>query len=146
MIGDDAFIKSLVHDGLENRSNPILLRLPENPFTKELLQNFSNYHTLISGYIMPIGVLADIVSKRLKGDNRSPIEIADDLELEKVVLSKDGLKLIIKDYIRSSKNDSIDVLELENKELIKDLTELTKGHFGPVTLLKMFYEVLEESE
>lgn len=145
-MGEDNFIRTLIHDGTENRSNPILLRLPENPFTKELLQNYANYHTLISGYIMPIGVLADIVSKRLKGDNRSPIEIADDLELEKVVISRDGLKLIIKDYIRSSKNDSIDVLELENKELVKDLTELTHGYFGPVTLLKMFYEVLEESE
>ena len=143
-MGEDNFIRTLVHDASENRSNPILLRLPENPFIKELIQNYANYHTLISGYILPIGCLADIVSKRLKGDSRSPVEIADDLGLEKAVISKEGLKWIIKDYIKSTKGENVDVSELENKELIKDLTELTHGHFGPVTLLKMFYEVLEQ--
>ena len=143
-MGEDNFIRTLVHDASENRSNPILLRLPENPFIKELIQNYANYHTLIGGYILPIGCLADIVSKRLKGDSRSPVEIADDLGLEKAVISKEGLKWIIKDYIKSTKGENVDVSELENKELIKDLTELTHGHFGPVTLLKMFYEVLEQ--
>ena len=143
-MGEDNFIRTLVHDASENRSNPILLRLHENPFTKELIQNYADYYTLIGGYILPIGCLADIVSKRLKGDSRSPVEIADDLGLEKAVISKEGLKWIIKDYIKSTKGENVDVSELENKELIKDLTELTHGHFGPVTLLKMFYEVLEQ--
>lgn len=143
-MGEDNFIRTLVHDASENRSNPILLRLPENPFTKELIQNYADYQTLIGGYAMPIGQLADIVSRRLEGDSRSPVEMADDLGLEKAVISKEELKWIIKDYINSTKDESIDVFELENKVLIKDLTELTHGHFGPVTLLKLFFQVLDE--
>lgn len=145
-MGEDNFIRTLVHDASENRSNPILLRLPENPFTKELIQNYVDYQTLIGGYAMPIGQLADIVSKRLEGDSRSPVEIADDLGLKHATITKPEVLRIIKNYVKTCKNDGIDIIELENKVLIKDLMRLTKGHFGPVTLLKMFYEVLEESE
>lgn len=141
---NDAFIRHLIHDASENRSNPLLKRLPEDPLIKELIENYPYYSTLVSGYNITKGKLGGIVVKRLEGDDRTPVEIADDLGLEKGVLTGDGVIMIIKDYIKSSKDGGIDVRELDDKTIVRDLIDLTYGHFGHITLLKMFYEVLEE--
>ena len=143
---NDSFVRHLIHDFAENRSNPILRRTPEDPLTKELIENYPYYSTLVTGYNIPKGQLGGIVAKRIEGDGRTPVEIANDLGFEKNTLTRDGVIAIIKDYIKTSKDSGIDVRELDDKTLVRDLIDLTYGHFGFITLLKMFYEVLEESE
>ena len=143
---NDAFVRHLIHDFSENRSNPIILRLPKNPLIKELLENYSYYSTLVNGYNIPKGQLGDIVDKRIKGDDRTPVEIADALGFEKNTLTRDGVITIIKDYIKSNKDNGIDVHELDDKTLVRDLIELTYGHLGYLTLLKLFFQVLDEEE
>lgn len=144
MSGNDDFIRSLILDALENRSNPIILRLPKEPLIKELIQNYSDYLVLVSDYHIQHGYLGKIITQRLEGDNKTPVEIADDLGLKHAILIRHEALAIIKDYVKTCRNDGINIVGLENKVLIKDLMKLTYGRFGPVTLLKMFYEVLEE--
>lgn len=144
MSGNEIFIRSLILDALENRSNTILLRLPKEPLIKELIQNYADYLTLVSDYHIQNGYLEKIIAQRLEGDERSPVEIADELGLKHAIITRHEVLAIIKDYVKTCKNDDINIIELENKVLLKDLMKLTYGHFGPVTLLKMFYEVLEQ--
>lgn len=144
MSGNDEFIRSLILDALENRSNPIILRLPKEPLIKELLQNYPDYYTLVSSYYIQNGYLEKIIAQRLEGDERSPVEIADELGLKHAIITKHEVLAILKDYVKTKREEGLDIVGLENKVLIKDLMKLTFGHFGPVTLLRMFYQVLEE--
>lgn len=146
MSSNDDYIRSLILDALENRSNPVILQLPKEPLIKELIQNYPDYYTLVSDYYIQNGCLNMIITRRLEGDDKSPVEIADELGLKHAILTKHEALALIKDYVKTCRNDGFNIVKLENKVLIKDLMKLTYGRFGPVTLLKMFYEVLEESE